>query len=80
MSTGYESEISDITYLLKVASDLHREQFEKLMNIRIKSEKGGNRFFDQSGTEISLSEVHQRSQSNVEIQRSVYNLWMSYAR
>jgi|GEM_PF-1688154 len=80
MSTGYESKISDISYLLNVASDWHREQFEKLIGIRITKEKGEHRFFDLSGAEISLSVVHQRSQSNVEIQRSIYNLWMSYAR
>jgi len=80
MSTGYQSKIGDIGYLLSVASVWHRKQFAGLVKVRIKKMKEEFRCFDESGAEISLSEVHRRSQSDGEIQRRVYNLWTSYAR
>jgi hypothetical protein len=80
MATGYESTIDDISYLLSVASAWHRNQFGDLVAARIKKEKNGFRCFDRAGEELSLSEVHRRSQASAEIQRSVYNLWMSYAK
>ena len=80
MSAGYESKISDIGYLLSVASVSHRKQLAGLVKARIKKEGGGFRFFDDSGAEFSLSEVHRRSQADGDVQRQVYNLWMFYAR
>jgi hypothetical protein len=80
MSTGYELKISDISCLLKAASLWHRKQFASLVRGRIKKRKDGFRYFDASGAEVSLSEVHRRSQSAAKIQRTVYNLWFYYTR
>jgi hypothetical protein len=44
------------------------------------SENNGFRFSDRAGRELSLTEIHRRSQADPEIQRSVYNMWMTYAR
>ena len=80
MRTGCELKISDIGCLLSVASVSHRKQLAGLVKARIKKEGGGFRFFDDSGAEFSLSEVHRRSQADGDVQRQVYNLWMFYAR
>jgi hypothetical protein len=78
MSSGYRLKIGDISTLLNAASLWHRKQIASLLGARIKKIKGGFRYFDDSGTEISLSEIHRRSQANPRIQRSVYNLWFYY--
>jgi hypothetical protein len=80
MSTGYRLKVGDIGSLLAVASLWHRKQFAGLVRARIKKRKDGFRYFDDSGAEISLSEVHRRSQSDAKVRRSVYNLWFFYTR
>jgi hypothetical protein len=44
----------------------------------VKEELGKLRFFDISGAEITLAEIHRRTQLEGEVQRSVYNLRMTY--
>ncbi len=78
MSTGYRLNIGDIGTLVNAASLWHRKQIASLLGARIKKIKGGFRYFDVSGAEISLSDIHRRSQANPKIQRSVYNLWFYY--
>jgi hypothetical protein len=80
VSTGYRLKIGDIRSLLAVASLWHRKQFGSLVRARIKKRKEGFRYFDDDGAEISLSEIHRRSQSDVNIRRSVYSLWFFYTR
>ena len=79
MGTGYQSTINDIKYLLSVASVQHREEFAGQVQAVIQPEGKGFRYFDVDGTEITLAEIHRRSQIDPVIQRSVYNLWMTYA-
>ncbi|WP_341407563.1 hypothetical protein [Luteolibacter soli] len=38
-----------------------------------------DRFFEHAGHELSLEEIHQRTQADPTTQRSVYNMWMTYA-
>jgi hypothetical protein len=80
MSTGYRLKIGDIGSLLAVASLWHRKQFASLVRARINKRKDRFRYFDDSGAEISLSEVHRRSQSDAKVRRSAYNLWFFYTR
>ena len=80
MSTGYRLKASDLSSLLSAASLWHRKQIGALTKALIRKKRDGFRFFDQSGVEISLSEVHRRSQTDTEARRSLYNLWMFYMR
>jgi hypothetical protein len=79
MNSGYDSKITDITYLLSVASIEDRSRFAGFLKIRIEKRDERFQFFDETGREVGLAEVHQRSQADPEIQRSVYNMWMTYA-
>ena len=80
MSSGYELRVSDVSSLLSAASAWHRKQIAALVKVVVRKKGEGFRYFDESGTEISLSEVHRRSQANADIRRSIYNLWMFYTR
>jgi hypothetical protein len=80
MGTAYELEASDLDYLLRVASPWHRKQVAGFLKTVIRKRREGFRHFDESGAEMSLSELHRRSQAAADTQRRVYNLWMSYAR
>ena len=77
--SGYESKPSDIRYLFDVASESDRTKVAKMVGASVKRDGDRNRFFDEAGREISLDEIHRRTQVDPTIQRSVYNLWMTYA-
>jgi hypothetical protein len=79
MGTGYTSTLGDIQYLFNVASDSDRDKVAGRLSARIEKTGGGFRYFDQSGSEISVEELHRRSQVDPEIQRGIYNMWMTYA-
>jgi hypothetical protein len=76
---GYESRVSDIAYLFDVASADDRTKVVSMVYASVIKEDDRDRFFDHSGCEISLDEIHRRTQEDPAIQRSVYNLWMTYA-
>lgn len=78
MKTGYESTVSDIAYLFDVASPGDRKRVAGLVRAVVKEELGKLRFFDVSGAEIALNEMHRRTQLDPEVQHSVYNLRMTY--
>ena len=79
MSTGYESTMSDIDYLFDVASPDDRKRIAELVSASVKEELSKLRFFDVSGSEIASAEIHRRTQLDPEVQRSVYNLRMTYS-
>ena len=79
MGTGYTSTLADIRYLFSVASDADRDKVAGRLGARIDKTILGFRYFDQSGSEIPLEEIHRRSQVDPEIQRGIYNMWMTYA-
>jgi hypothetical protein len=79
-STGYELRLQDVTSLLNGASRWHRKQIATLANVAIRKNGEGFQYFDKAGREISLSEVHRRSQADPKIRRRLYNLWMFYSR
>jgi hypothetical protein len=79
MSAGYESTLSDINYLFDVASPDDRKRIAGLVGANVKEEFGKLRFFDVSGTEIARAEIHRRTQLDPKVQRSVYNLRMTYS-
>ncbi len=90
MSTGYELTVSELAELLHAASPWHRKQIAAMLKAVIRKKGNGFRYFDESGAEISLSEVHRPSQARKRVegvlrgkcrfhtQRSVYNLWYYY--
>jgi hypothetical protein len=78
--SGYESQLRDIAYLFDVASETDRAKVAKMVCAVAKRDGNCHRFFDEAGQELSLDEIHRRTQANPAIQRSVYNLWMTYAR
>jgi hypothetical protein len=80
MDTDYELKADEIGDLLRVASPWHRKQVAELVKAVIRKKGEGFRFFDESGAEISLSEIHRRSQARADTRRSVYNLYLSYLR
>jgi hypothetical protein len=77
--SGYESQPSDIAYLFDVASETDRAKVANLVRAVMKSDGDRHRFFDEAGQELSLEEIHRRTQADPILQRSVYNLWMTYA-
>lgn len=79
MGTGYTSTASDIVYLLDVASTVDRERVATRVQLQLRMDGRSFRFFTASGGEVSLEEFHRRTQADPEIQRFVYNLWMTYA-
>jgi len=80
MSTGYKLKVSEVLWLLRAASLRHRKQIAALVKAVIRKKGEGFRYFDETGTEISLSEIHRRSQADAHTRRSVYNLWFFYTR
>ena len=79
MKTGYESKLSDIVYLFDVASDADRRRVAGLVGASVAVRDGGTVFLDASGAEIPSGEIHRRTQAEPGIQRTVYNMWMTYA-
>lgn len=79
MAPGYQSKVSDIVYLLEVASAADRDRVAGRAHCRI--EKNGDvcRFFERDGSEITIEEFHRRTQADPDLQRHVYNVWMTYA-
>lgn len=78
MSTGYESTLDDVRYLFDVASPRDRARVAALVNASAVETSGKLRFFDVSGPEITLAEIHQRTLLDPEVQHTVYNLRMTY--
>jgi hypothetical protein len=76
--SGYESQLRDIEYLFDVASETDRAKVAKMVCASVKRAGNRNRFFDEAGQELSLDEIHRRTQADPIVQRSVYNLWMTY--
>ena len=79
MNTGYQSKLSDIIYLFDVASESDRHRVASLVNATVIDQDGTLAFFDVSGREITIAEIHRRTQTDSTIQQSVYNMWMTYA-
>jgi hypothetical protein len=79
MSTGYESKISDIVYLLDVASDADVAKLALMIRASVRKDGDRWRFLDEAGRELTLIEIHRRTQADPTPQRSVYNMWMTYA-
>jgi hypothetical protein len=80
MGKGYESNLSDIIYLMSVASSSDRMRVAGLVHVLIAENNNGIlQYFDLAGAEITIGEIHRRTQTDPAIQRSVYNMWMTYA-
>jgi hypothetical protein len=79
MGTGYESTLHDIVYLFDVASVEDRNRVLRFVHATVRERNAQLAFFDDSGAAITLAEIHRRTQLDPEIQRSVYNMWMTYA-
>jgi hypothetical protein len=79
MSTGYESKLSDIVYLFDVASEEDRRRVARLVQANVVKRDRAVAFLDASGAEITIAEIHRRTQADSTVQRAVYNIWMTYA-
>ena len=79
MSTGYESKLHDIVYLFDVASEADRRRVASLVQAKVVDQDRALTFFDTSGAEITIAEIHRRTQADSAVQRTVYNMWMTYA-
>ena len=77
--SGYASQISDIAYLFDVASEADRAKVVRMLRASVRKDGDHLRFFDEGGAELTLADIHLRTQSDPTIQRSVYNMWMTYA-
>ena len=76
---GYESNIDDIRYLLSVASQVDLQKVAGLIGATFELVGATPRFLDSNGFELSVAEVQRRTQVNPDVQRTIYNLWMTYA-
>jgi hypothetical protein len=79
MSKGYDLTLEQFTYLVKVSSRLHRKQIAGLVSLTTHTRKGVVSFKNGDAHEVPLASLHCACQANVEIRRSVYNLYMHYA-
>ncbi len=80
MNAAYKLTVNDITDLLRVASPWHRRQVARLVKATIRKAGESFRCSDESGANISISEIHRRSQADPKVQRSIYNIWCFYMR
>jgi hypothetical protein len=77
--TGYELTLEDFAWLVGVASRHHRKQIASCLSLTAHVRRGEVFFRDSNGVAIPFVEIHQKSQEDVQIQRSLYNLFMDYA-
>jgi hypothetical protein len=77
---GYELSLDDFTYLVRVSSRYHAKQIASWVGFTAHTRQGSVYFRDKNGDEVPLGNVHHALQADDQLQRSVYNLWMSYAR
>jgi hypothetical protein len=77
--SGYASQLSDIAYLFDVASEADRAKVLRMLHASARMEGDHLTFFDEGGAKLTLADIHQRTQRDPVIQRSVYNMWMTYA-
>lgn len=80
MLYGPELKEEELSELLRGLSRWNRNQIAVLLKAQIRKRGNGLRYFDESGAEISLSEIHRRSQADDERRHRIYNLWMFYNR
>lgn len=77
--TGFQLSSQQFEILLKSASRHHRKQLAGLLNLAAHTRRGDFIFSDSEGRDVPYDEVHRACNSDAEVQRQVYNLYMHYA-
>ena len=80
MPTDYEISLQDFRDLIEHISRTHINQIANKLGVRASIKNKLWTFVDSHGHIVSTGEIYNRTQSNLELRRSVQNLWMGYFR
>jgi hypothetical protein len=77
--TGYESTFKDFLYLLDVGSEKDLLEVATALGLTARVAGMDTHFYTADGRKLALEAVHQAGQADLQVQRLIYNLWMTYA-
>jgi hypothetical protein len=76
---GYESTFKDFLYLLDVGSKQHIDQVAAALGVTADGDGISTQFRDPQGHPLTHERVHEMGRADPQVQRLIYNLWMTYA-